>query len=317
MDAAICNLALGQVKMLEVLDSLRQPDDKLDALVHECKLTVARSLAPLVKAQSFDPSTEDCYVFRWSCKNGLTDFVDVCLKEQKVDPSAQESEALRLSAHNNRFEVVERLLKDGRANPAARNCEALCRAAYGGHLDIVKALVADSRVNLEECGTAALKSACQKNTSENITVANFLLDQPKVDPGAEESICFIAACTNGMDSIVERLLSEDYNDRVNLTVHNNRGFRYACQNGHRSTVNILLKDDRINPADYNNGAFVWACSNGHTKIVEDLLNDSRIDASIPNNDGLRWANQKQHTEIVRMIAEKAKDNPKITLATVL
>ena len=63
-------------------------------------------------------------------------------------------------------------------------------------------------------------------------------------------------------------LKDPYND-----------IKYASQNGHKDTVELLLKDPRVDPASIDNEAIKLALINGHKEIVKLLLKYPRFDFS--------------------------------------
>ncbi len=56
--------------------------------------------------------------------------------------------------------------------------------------------------------------------------------------------------------------------RVDPSADNNGGIRCASRNGHVEVVKLLLNDPRVDPSAYNNDAMRCSPENGHAEVVK-------------------------------------------------
>jgi hypothetical protein len=96
------------------------------------------------------------------------------------------------------------------------------------------------------------------NNNNNITIPSTLIEASK----------------NGHLAIVERLLQDP---RVDPSAQNNFAIAIASMNGHLAVVERLLEDPRVDPSAKNNCAIRWAAYSNHLAIVERLLQDARVE----------------------------------------
>ena len=126
------------------------------------------------------------------------------------------------------------------------------------------------------------------------------------NPKFDLNYTFRLACKNGCIEVVKLLLQDP---RVDPTANDNYAFIYACENGHTEVVKLLLEDPRVDPSANNNFAIHCASENGHTEIVRLLLQDPRVDPSADNNFAIHCASQNGHIEIVRLLLQDARIDP--------
>ena len=118
----------------------------------------------------------------------------------------------------------------------------------------------------------------------NKTVAvTYLLNDPRVDPSADDNYAIQSACARGYKDIVMLLLQDT---RVNPSAGNNYAIQLASMYGHKEIVELLLQDDRVDPSANDNNAIQLASWKGHKEIVEILLKDKRVDPSVLSLGGL-------------------------------
>ena len=68
-----------------------------------------------------DPSSDNNYAIRMSCKNGHLELVELLLKHPMVSPQAEDDYCIRLASQNGHVEIVKLLLADDRVTPSARD----------------------------------------------------------------------------------------------------------------------------------------------------------------------------------------------------
>ena len=134
----------------------------------------------------------------------------------------------------------------------------------------------------------------------DIDVVNRLLDDPRVDPSADNNCAIRSAAKNGHLDVVNRLLEDP---RVDPSSNNNCAIRWAAKNGHLDVVNRLLEDLRVDPSADNNFAIEFAAKNGHLDVVNRLLEDPRVDPSADDNYAIGWAVENGHLDVVNRLLE--------------
>ena len=117
----------------------------------------------------------------------------------------------------------------------------------------------------------------------------------KVAPTASD---FIKAIQSESAGIVELLLNDP---RVDPGANNNSAIRWAAEHGHLKVVELLLADERVDPSASNNYAIRWAVKYGHLEVVKLLLSDERVDPSAENNSALEAAVRENHIKIVKIL----------------
>ncbi len=119
--------------------------------------------------------------------------------------------------------------------------------------------------------------------SNDIKKVGCFLNDPDIDPAAENNQALRCAAEEGHSQIVRLLLTDprvhpmqeienpyDNDDVVDPLV-------LASQYGNIDVVKVLLADVRVNPAEYNNQALQNTIICGFAEIVELLLKDPRVD----------------------------------------
>jgi hypothetical protein len=140
--------------------------------------------------------------------------------------------------------------------------------------------------------SASLRRAAKAGDLDRV---NQLLQDPSVDPAADDNAALNLASEAGHLSVVERLLEDE---RVNPAASDNETIRYASRNGHLSVVERLLQDERVDPAASDNVAIRSASRNGHLSVVERLLQDERVDPAAYDNAAIKCAYMNSHMSVV-------------------
>ena len=137
-----------------------------------------------------------------------------------------------------------------------------------------------------------------------------LLKDQRVNPSAQNNSALISAASNGHLEVVKVLLR---NDKLNIS---NKGnsilFIYsvtifwftffsalgmitflACENGHTTVVEELLKDERLEiSSTLSAQLFYIAVSKQNNSMILSLLKDKRLDPSVNNNRLIQYASEK-------------------------
>ena len=129
----------------------------------------------------------------------------------------------------------------------------------------------------------------------------------------------LEACQNGETKVVQLLLQR-FNDEENgLNNKDNYGrtpFMWACYNGHKDVVKLLLDHSEgidLNARDrWGKTAFMIACQRGRKDVVKLLLDHSeRIEFNAKSTCGrtaLMWARENGHKHIVKLVNGKLYTN---------
>ncbi|KAJ2985413.1 hypothetical protein HDV02_000577, partial [Globomyces sp. JEL0801] len=101
-------------------------------------------------------------------------------------------------------EIVTLLLASSKVDPSALNYSALTRASRNGHSGIVEIMLRDSRVNSRNTIPAFLEAVNSGRTD----IVKIFLNDPDVDPSAQNNAALILATRNGYQVIVEMLKND-------------------------------------------------------------------------------------------------------------
>lgn len=140
----------------------------------------------------------------------------------------------------------------------------------------------------------------------DLATVSRLLENPEVDPGANNNSAIRHASTYGHTKVVELLLKHP---KVDPTVCQNAATNDAASNGHTEVVEILLKDPRIDPTALGNEAIQFASWYGHRKVVEFLLRHPQVDPTAGHNCALLSAIMTDHTEVVEILLKDPRVDP--------
>ncbi|KAI8910993.1 ankyrin repeat-containing domain protein [Gorgonomyces haynaldii] len=105
----------------------------------------------------------------------------------------------------------------------------------------------------------------------------------------------------GLDPFVEHLMTQ-----CDPSKGHNQALKIAAENGHLSTVKLLLSDPRVEPCDW---ALVAACDNGHTNVVQFLLRLPQIDPSDCMNMPIQRAAFRGYLDIVHLLLKDPRVDP--------
>ena len=162
-------------------------------------------------------------------------------------------------------------------------------------LYIVNQLLEDPRVDPSANNNYAIRLASEHG---HIAVVNRLLEDPRVDPSAYFNYAIQWASELGHGAVVNRLLEDP---RVDPSANSNYAIGLASEHGHSAIVNRLLEDPRVDPSAYDNYAIRWASKHGHSAVVNRLLEDPRVDPSAYDNQAIRLASEHGHSAIVNRL----------------
>ena len=183
----------------------------------------------------------------------------------------------------NKYNAVKLLLSDDRVSLKDGSCMNL--AIRYNRYSIVKLLLTDLRVTPicvfynRHILKLMLKDIRMCPMDENYWLET---DEKKIDELIELLLCdirfdpqilFQIACQQGHTSTVRLLLNDP---RVDPTADNNIAIGLASEYGHKKIVKLLLKNNKVNPCDNDHYALHYAAYYGHTDVLLLLLNDLRV-----------------------------------------
>ena len=142
-------------------------------------------------------------------------------------------------------------------------------------LSIIKVLINDSSEDTKTTLNAVFKNLIEINS--HLEVVKILIQDKRVDPGADD----------------------------------NYAIRHASKYGYLEIVKILIQDERVDPSADDNRAIKWASQYGHLEIVKILIQDERVDPSADNNYAIKYASRNGYLETVKVLIPKI-DLGKIT-----
>ena len=94
----------------------------------------------LVRDPRFDPSEQDCFLFRWAARHGSLELVQTLIQDPRVNPAIKNNDAVLSAIRNGRIEVVRFLLKDPRVELVPDE-NLLVYVARCGFADMVELLL--------------------------------------------------------------------------------------------------------------------------------------------------------------------------------
>lgn len=124
---------------------------------------------------------------------------------------------------------------------------------------------------------------------------------------------------NFTEELIEILLQDP---RIDPSADNNIAIRIASASGYSKLVKLLLADGRIDPSANESEAFRNAVLHGHTEVVKLLLADRqddpcrRVDPSARNNDALHTALRYQDLEILKILLDHSLLDDRIDISTI-
>lgn len=184
---------------------------------------------------------------------------------------------------------------------------ALIAACYNGHLNVVEILLkSNANINSEsEIYGTPLAAASEAGSWRLVT---FLLDKGAMpnSQGNGGETALESASLQGQEDIVQILL----NHHVDVNQREGAALIAACRNGHEQTVRKLL-DNGANPdaeTEGYNSPLVVASVNGNQQIVRMLLESgANINADSYLGPALVAAAKKGQGHIVKMLLENGAD----------
>ncbi len=170
-------------------------------------------------------------VFHTCCIVNGYKLCKILLDDERVDPTFNKNIALRHATTNNNICVVELLLNDKRIEPVVWNFDLMHIVCVEGYVDIFKLLLSNNKIEPGHC----IRYAAYGGFLE---IVNCLLQDPRVDPSAD----------------------------------NNIAIRYATERNHIEIVKLLLEDSRVGVEEalevaqrFNRSELIHLLSNKKTK----------------------------------------------------
>lgn len=131
-------------------------------------------------------------------------------------------------------------------------------------------------------------------------MVELLLDNPEIDPAANNNEAIRLASMKGHDAVVQLLIEDVRVEPVPVCLAD------ACYGGHTDVVISLIGDIRVNP---NGASLLNACRQGYRYIVDILLTcpRKRITPDTGNEQALLAAVRSGDCKVVRMLLDAGFD----------
>lgn len=224
-------------------------------------------------------------------EQGYVHLVELLLGVNGIDPNYETYPPLVIAAERGHSTVVELLLSTAKVDPNVRSVDgetALHVAAREGHGSIVKQLLARNDVDLNavggHLGRTALMEACDQEGA--LDVVKLFLEKEDIDINQQSSVGWYSALSLAVGSnnlkVAELLLDQDDID-PNLKDRSGRtALCTACCENYLSMVELLLENDNVDPNVRDNSQrtpLVHAYNLNHLDVAFSLLshNDTVID----------------------------------------
>ncbi len=140
----------------------------------------------------------------------------------------------------------------------------------------------------------------------SIEIVKLLLDDPRVDPSAKDNQVIINAMLRNNIEIIKLLLNDP---RVDPSTRDNLFIVNAAKHYNSGIVKLLLNDPRVDPSAQNNEAIINALLHYHIKNVQLLLNDPRVDPSAQNSQAIRRAVAQSDIEMIELLLNDPRVDP--------
>lgn len=165
-----------------------------------------------------------------------------------------------------------------------------------GKRSVLDRLLKNPKIQLD--GSFALETAVQAGCAKSVA---RLLQDPRVDPSANDSYAIQEAAFQGHGKIVKILLQDQ---RVDPSADDSYAFRWAARHGHAQIARMLLQDQRVDPSAMRNYALIWSAREGDGEIFAMLLQDPRVDLSVEIFERIfSIARFEKHWHIVELLEE--------------
>ncbi len=167
---------------------------------------------------------------------------------------------------------------------------SLKKAIKNGHLDLTKYIINKIKIlcndeknktdNIQRIKYMANESFLNACRSGKIKIFTYLIDNFDIDIADNDNFAIKNACNYGHLDVVNFLLDEKFNDKINL----NNCLSCAFRNGHIEVGKILLKDPRVNCVENDNNAVYESIGNNRTNSLKILLDVPEIFEYMNNPD---------------------------------
>lgn len=236
-------------------------------------------------------------VLEMACSDGYLEILSFLLEEKGCNPSDRENSALSYACEMGHPNIVQRLLEDPRINPATNENLALLFAVIYGHIEVMHILLNDPRCDPTDRDNGIVEFALAHNYDQT---AEILLNDPRVNQSNFhlQNFHLRRACASGKKHLVKASLE---NPEVDPGADDNLAIITAASEGHVDIVEILLQDDRVDPSARDNIAIIEAASKGHLGVVKRLLLEPSVDPSARFNAAVIEAARNGHTDVVKAL----------------
>jgi ankyrin repeat protein len=202
-----CFLGFPQLVKLLLADPRVDPACRGDEpITSACRQGHLEVVKLLLADPRVDPTTHMNLPLRAACTHGCTAIVKLLFADPRVDPSAFDlSCALDRTLHSQHVDIVAILLNDPKIDPSADNNRLLRRVCSFPVLTVPNPPALQPH-HEHEHGTEAMSLDIELLHKQELIV-QLLLDDPRVDPGADEQAAVISASRRGSVGVLRLLLA--------------------------------------------------------------------------------------------------------------
>ncbi|KAL0477896.1 hypothetical protein AKO1_012714 [Acrasis kona] len=198
--------------------------------------------------------------------------VKFCLNDDRVHPSLHDGAVC--ACKSGCVQVLDLILSD----PRAKNLDykALLKIACAQcNTEAVKLILRDPRgANVNYSDIFSLQCSRSQNP-DNLGIVQMLLQDERVDPSYQNSLCLSNAIYSCNDEIVRMLLMDKRANPSDVV----DDYISSCDFGDVGIVRMLLIDGRLNPSVENSRALTIATQHKYDELAMLLLQDERMDTS--------------------------------------
>jgi hypothetical protein len=134
----------------------------------------------------------------------------------------------------------------------------------------------------------------------------LLVQDPRIDPTKDSSMCMYRAVEAGDAAVVGMLLRDG---RADPAACDNACLNEAARKGYADVVRLLLQDGRADPTADESACLTNAAFGGFLTIVDMLLRDGRADPTKDCGRCLRCAVLNGHADVFAMLLADGRANP--------
>lgn len=285
------------------------PTTLLERIVLDNNVHVFELLFPLLiqEYNAFSPLFHASQLIDFCCEHGAREILEMIINDGRINVANQSHElnakfvrnlpgcntsAISVATKHNNIDIVKMLLLDDRFSPSILEIdlldtyrihsslrglvEPIISATQQNNYNLAKLFMNDERVLIKQ-KHAAFHIGCKKGNYEIVELfceMGIQQDEWNDSPLIQDlSYAFTLSCMEGQTEIVHYLSDQfskylEWEDILD-------GLKYACMNGHESTVQLLSNHARVDSLMISD-SLKYACRTGFKNVVQILLSSLSI-----------------------------------------